>query len=580
MRPAPIPSERPLRLLVVCQQAAELAQVRSLLASHPHIRFECRRIETIGLLETAVLNRPTHADAVLLWLDTVSDEEDPLLRRAVSALQDVPLILCCAAAGPEAALHWAIAGIDACLPRGDATPERLANTLLFGVARSRRALRAGHDELTGLPTRALWQDRLGHALRRCQRNRTLGAMMLIDIDDFKQVNDVMGHDVGDALLVEVAQRLLSQIRSRDTVARLGGDEFAVLLEDLTYPQAALRVARKIVKAAVEPVILARASLKITVSVGVAILSPDQDNIDGEWAHQASDIALYDAKQLGKNRFSLFTADMDRALLHSLELDSDLVRAVEGDEFILHYQPIVCAATGQLEGFEALLRWERLPGTIMTPDSFLPALERLGMMDRLGRRLFALALDQLGDWRTRTGLPLVRHVNLSATQMIDQDFCETLIDQMAEAGVPPSALTLELTETVAFRYGVLIEREFARLRRHGVRFAIDDFGTGYNSMTYLKQFRPDVVKIDRSFIATMDQSEVDAAIVRSQSVLASSLGIVVVAEGVETAAQLDALRDIGRVDMIQGYLTGRPMAAGNLEREFAPLCDALSLLQNG
>ncbi|MDB5687404.1 MAG: Diguanylate cyclase protein, partial [Rhizorhabdus sp.] len=572
--PADPQNSGPIRLLLVCRSARDTILIKGMLAENPALRFDCRRVEDIAALEAMCSVRAPRIDAVLAWTEEPSADEEMALRRIVTGSPDIPLIMSTEFPTPELIGRWASMGIDNFVTRDSLRADTLVNAILFGIARSRRAALIGYDDLTGLPTRALWQDRLGHGLQRCRRNGALAAMMIVDIDDFKQINDTLGHEVGDAYLTEIAHRIRSTVRSRDTVARIGGDEFAVLLEDLTYPEAALRVARKIIKAAGEPIVLARASLKAAVSVGIALLSSDQPNLDEEWAHQACDMALQDAKKQGKNRLSVFTADMDRALLDSLQLDSDLLRAVENDAFVLYYQPMVEAGNGQLEGFEALLRWERSPGEILGPDHFLPALERLGLMDRVGASLFAQALIQLGDWRMRTRLPLTMHVNLSATQLIDQDFSDMLLDLIRRAGVPPAALTIELTETVAFRYGVLIEREFARLRRHGVRFAIDDFGTGYNSMTYLKQFRPDAVKIDRSFITTMIGSVVDTAIVRAQAVMAASLGIDAVAEGVETMAQLTALQGMAGVSVIQGYLIGRPMAAAELEAHYAPLRDRL------
>lgn len=567
--------ERPVRLIILCRRAHEMLLIKDSLAASTDTRFEFQRATDLAALEAMMSERLPQVDAILAWIDEPSADEEVILRHIISGSSDVPLLLSTEFPNPESVGRWAGFGVQDLIPRDGLRPETLANAILFAIARSRRNIRAGYDELTALPTRAVWQDRLSHALRRCQRHNSLMAMMLIDIDDFKQINDTLGHDVGDAYLTEISHRIRAAVRARDTVARIGGDEFAVLLDDLPYPEAALRLARKIIRAAAEPVALARASLKAAVSIGIAILHPDQANLDAEWAHQASDIALYDAKRLGKNRYSLFTADMDRALLSSLQLDGDLLRGVENDEFCLHYQPMVEASTGRLEGFEALLRWEPVPGQVVGPDEFLPALERLGLMDRIGRALFAKALDQLGEWRRLTTLPLSMHVNLSATQLIDQHFSEMLLGLIAHADVPPSALTIELTETVAFRYSALIDSEFARLRRHGVRFAIDDFGTGYNSMTYLKQFRPDVVKIDRTFIATMNESAVDAAIVLAQSVMAESLGIDAVAEGVETDDQLQALRLMGGVNVIQGYLTGRPMAAADLERDYMPLREMLA-----
>lgn len=572
--PADMPAPGPIRLLLVCRAARDTILIKGLLAENPDIRFDCRRIDDIAALEAMSSAQTPRFDAVLAWIEEPSPDEEMALRRIVTGSQNIPLVLSTEFPTPDLISRWAAMGIDNFVTRDSLRSETLVNAILFGIARARRAALIGYDDLTGLPTRALWQDRLGHGLQRCRRNGALAAVMLIDIDDFKQVNETLGHDVGDAYLTEIAHRIRSTVRSRDTVARIGGDQFAVLLEDLAYPEAALRVARKVIKAASEPIALARASLKASVSIGIALLSSEQSNLDEDWANQACDMALKDAKRQGKGRLSIFTADMDRALLDSLQLDSDLMRAVENDEFVLYYQPLVEAENGQLEGFEALLRWRRPSGEVVGPHHFLSALERLGLMDRVGETLFAQALMQLGDWRNRTRMPLTMHVNLSATQLIDQDFSDMLLDLIARAGVPPAALTIELTETVAFRYGVLIDREFARLRRHGVRFAIDDFGTGYNSMTYLKQFRPDAVKIDRSFIATMIGSVVDTAIVRAQAVMAASLGIDAVAEGVETMAQLTALQGMAGVSMIQGYLIGRPMSGAELEAHYAPLRDRL------
>jgi diguanylate cyclase (GGDEF)-like protein len=566
--------DRPVKLVVMCHGAHEMLLIKGLLMAGTEVHFECQRVEDLAALDTIMSEHVAQADAMLVWIARPSADEEIALRHIVSAAPHVPLLLSTEFPSAESAVRWAAFGIQDLIPRDGLHPETLANAVIFAIARSQRSARAGHDELTGLPSRSVWQDRLLHALRRSRRNNSLMAMLLIDIDDFKQVNDALGHDIGDAYLIEIGHRICSTVRARDTVARVSGDEFAILLEDVPFAEAALRVARKIIRAAAEPVVLARASLKAAVSIGIAILDPDQPNLDADWAHQASDIALHDAKRLGKNRYSLFTADMDRAMLSSLQLDSDLLDGVENGEFVFHYQPIVGAATGHLEGFEALLRWERASGEILAPSEFLPALERLGLMDRISRTLFARALDQLGNWRTLTRAPLSMHVNLSATQLIDQHFSDMLLALIAHADVPPSALTIELTETAAFRYGALIEGEFARLRRHGVRFAIDDFGTGYNSMTYLKQFQPDVVKIDRSFITTMNESRVDAAIVRAQSVMAEALGIDAVAEGVETLEQLDALRMMRGVNFIQGYLTGRPMSAADLERDYIPLRDML------
>ena len=574
-------SERPsVRVLVVDDNPSDALLARALLSESLNWRFEIIESRDFVDAERVIMQDRERFDAVLFGLRDTGAGAIRRLRHLTSALGPLPLILCHEFLDDAESHDLAAAGVQAILPKTMWSTETLSHTIAFAIGQARRMRAFGHDLLTGLPTRSVWLDRLNHALDRCRRTKVPFALMIVDLDDFKHVNDTLGHEVGDLLLKEVAVRLRHAVRQNDTVARLGGDEFAVLVEDLVYPEAALRVARKIIKDVCAPVVASRATLPVSASVGVAILSAQQRQLSVEWAHKAADTALYAAKGEGKKRFSVFTDDMDRALLASLKLDDDLVRAVQRNEFSLHYQPVVDVRSGAVAGFEALLRWERGPRSGISPGIFVPILERLGLMGRVGLSIMEEALAQLGRWRRQSGQDLFMHVNLSASQVIDADFSSAVLLAIDRAQVPADSLVIELTETVLFKHGDALTREFDRLRRKGVRIAIDDFGTGYNSLVYLKQFQPDVVKIDRGFIREMPESRVDGAIVRGQAELAKALGITLVAEGVETESQLQALAELGGVDMMQGFLTGRPMGVQDLESAYTPFMDTEGLASSG
>ena len=419
------------------------------------------------------------------------------------------------------------------------------------------------DPLTELPNRALYGDRLRQALARARRRRRGVAMLLLDLDRFKVVNDTLGHQAGDRLLQEVAERLRAVVRDGDTVARWGGDEFAVLLEDVGGPDDVDPVARKLLEVFGQPLMVETEEgvqeLFLTASLGIALYPGD----GGDLAALArnAETAMYRAKDRGRCSYRFYTADMHAQALERLSLESRLRRALERGEFVLHYQPQVSLRDGRLLGFEALLRWERPEEGPVPPGRFIPLLEETGMIVPVGDWVLAEAARQLAAWR-REGLPAGRMaVNVSALQLRDGGFHRRVAQALERAG--PEArggLELELTES-AFMEGTRGHvAELAALGELGVELAIDDFGTGYSSLVYLKRFPIRKLKIDRSFVADLLTDPNDAALTRSIIAMAHQLGLKVVAEGVEEEAQRDFLAAEG-CDAMQGFLHSRPMPAG-------------------
>ncbi|HEY0486434.1 MAG TPA: EAL domain-containing protein [Mycobacteriales bacterium] len=457
--------------------------------------------------------------------------------------------------------------------RATAHPVRTATGDVLGVGvivedvtdryRAERALEraATHDALTGLPNRVLFRDRLGHGLARTAATGERLAVMFVDLDRFKTVNDSLGHGVGDALLVDVAHRITSTLRPSDTVARLGGDEFAVLCEGLSHPSEAVELARRVVDAFAEPVDLRGRTHVVTVSVGVAVCGPALQ--DPGALLRAADVAMYEAKSAGRNRSALYDETMARRVEELLSLEQDLRAAVEAEAIGVAYQPIVSLATGRVVAAEALARWRLPDGTAVPPSTFIPLAEELGLIDMLGRQVLGRALAAFARWRATCDpdLPGIA-VNVAAQQLAAPDIAGTVADLAERHGVPLSCLVLEVTENALMSDVAGAERGLLALRGLGVQFAVDDFGTGYSSLAYLRHFPVTTLKIDREFVADLER---DATIVRSVLSLAAALGLEVVAEGVESPRQRDILRGLG-CDNAQGFLVAPPLT----EDEFGEL----------
>ncbi|NQD91684.1 EAL domain-containing protein [Pseudomonas sp. CrR25] len=428
---------------------------------------------------------------------------------------------------------------------------------------------AYYDALTHLPNRTLFQDRLHTALLHGQRHQEWVVLMFLDLDRFKPINDSLGHAAGDCMLKDVALRLSACVDSDDTVARMGGDEFTLLLQSAASRESALNraihVAEQILASLARPFILEGREFFVTASIGIA-LSP-QDGNELSQLMKNADTAMYHAKERGKNNFQFYQADMNATALERLELESDLRHALDQGEFVLYYQPQFSGNGQRLTGVEALLRWQHPRRGLVPPDDFIPVLEELGLVVQVGDWVLAEACRQLKSWHlAKIRVPKIS-VNLSARQFAEGDLDRRIAAILKDSGVAPACLELELTESILMQDVASALATLTDLKRLGLCLAIDDFGTGYSSLNYLKQFPIDVLKIDRSFVDGLPQGEQDGQIARAIIAMAHSLNLAVIAEGVETQAQLDFLR-VHECDEVQGYLLGRPMPAHQFSAQFS------------
>jgi diguanylate cyclase (GGDEF)-like protein/PAS domain S-box-containing protein len=468
--------------------------------------------------------------------------------------------------GRDARYRWMLArGLAV---RGvDGRPTRIAGSQTDITARKRAESQlqhdALHDALTGLPNRVLFLDRLEHAMRRDSRHGAAEstAVLFLDLDRFKIVNDSLGHLVGDHLLVEVARRLEGALRPGDTVARLGGDEFTVLLEDLTDHAEAEMVADRMLATLTAPFNVEERELYLSASIGIAMAPAGAQ--PGEVIRDA-DAAMYRAKAEGKGRHAMFDAKLHEAAVARLELETRLRRgltakAIDASGLQVAYQPIVRTGDGSLTGFEALARWRDPDGRVLRPDQFIPVAEETGLIHALGRLVLREACRQLARWRTLpAGAHLRMNVNISGRQLLEPAFIEEVENALLEQSLPPEALRLEITETEAAADYAAVGLALEALREHtGVKAHLDDFGTGTSSLTFLRGFPGDALKIDRSFVLAMRGDEGAFQIVKAILALAHNLGLEVVAEGVETTWHLETLREL-RCEYAQGFLLSRPL----------------------
>jgi diguanylate cyclase (GGDEF)-like protein/PAS domain S-box-containing protein len=434
---------------------------------------------------------------------------------------------------------------------------------------------AFHDALTGLANRALFTDRLAHALARTDRGAEPVAVLFVDLDDFKAVNDGSGHSAGDRLLADVADRLRRVLRPGDTIARLGGDEFAVLIEDAGDPRHAEATAERLLAALAAPFAPLEGGddeqLRISASVGIA--TGEAGRHDAAELLRHADVAMYAAKEAGKGRSAVFAPDMDSAIIGQLRLKAELARAVEQGQFTVHYQPTVELATGRFAGVEALVRWQHPERGLVPPMDFIPLAEQTGLIVPIGRFVLREACRQMREWQAAhpSEPPMTVSVNLSARELDEPSLVDAVRDVLAETGLDPAHLVLEITESLLLvdlpaTTGTLLE-----LRRLGVRLAVDDFGTGYSSLAYLENLPVDILKIDKSFVDRIGEAGPDVAgnRVRQQPVMVSAISqlghalrLQLVAEGIEQPEQLSTLRGLA-CQFGQGYLFARPLPADAL-----------------
>lgn len=416
---------------------------------------------------------------------------------------------------------------------------------------------AYYDPLTRLPNRVLLNDRLTLAMAQAHRKDELLAVLFLDLDNFKTINDTLGHAVGDELLQGVAQRLQSCLREGDTIARLGGDEFTLLLPQITSSDDAVRVSQKVIEAFGAPFVLADRELHITTSIGIALYPTDGDT--AEALLKNADTALYRAKEHGRNNYQLYTPAMNARALERLAMESSLRKALEKNEFTLCYQPQVELKTGTIIGMEALVRWRHPELGLILPMQFIPLTEETGLIASLGQWVLSEACRQNKAWLDAGFAPMRIAVNLSARQFQDENLVRTVEQALAESGLSSKYLALEITESVVMKDVVAATRTLRKLKQIGIQVHIDDFGTGHSSLSYLKKFPIDVLKIDHSFVCDITTDPGDAAIATAIITLAHSLKVKAIAEGVETREQMELLRALG-CDAMQGFVFSRPLAA--------------------
>jgi diguanylate cyclase (GGDEF)-like protein/PAS domain S-box-containing protein len=441
----------------------------------------------------------------------------------------------------------------------DVTQQRTAETEL--------AIQTFRDRLTSLPNRTLFMERLTQAILRTERRKLSTAVLFLDLDRFKVVNDSLGHEAGDHLLVQVARRLRGCLRPEDTVARLGGDEFIVLFEDFASANDGLRVAERIVESITEPFPIHGQEVFTTCSMGLAICtlastSPSELVRDAE-------VAMYRAKAQGEGRIEIFDPSMNAQALARFQLESELRRALERNEFMLFYQPLISLGTGQIEGWEALIRWKHPERGMVPPLDFITVAEETGLIVPIGKWVLEEAMRQAHSWHEAfaTEPPRLMNVNISARQFQQRELITTVTDALEASGFQPSCLKLEITESIMMRDPLASLEAMKVFRGLDIHLVIDDFGTGYSSLSYLKRFPVDTLKVDKSFVDGLGKDAESTAIVGAVISLAKSLSMRVTAEGIETPEQLAQLRALN-CDQGQGYFFSRPLPAAQAEELLA------------
>jgi diguanylate cyclase len=501
----------------------------------------------------------TGFDAIITDLHLPDSDGIATLRELVAAAPDVPLVVLSHCDDDPFAMELLKHGAQDYLIKGQSDGPLILKTIRYAIERKESdqhfAFLSHYDKLTGLANRELFRDRLHQAMSRAERAGKLVALLFLDLDRFKSVNDTLGHLAGDELLVEVATRLKTCVRKSDTIARLGGDEFTVILEGLDAPVDAEIVCRKIIKSLEAPLLLRNHEIYVTTSIGVTFFPTDDIDLNGLLRN--ADAAMYRAKEEGRNKFHLFTADLSARAVKRLGIESALRHAVERQEFHLCYQPKISVHTGEILGAEALLRWENPQHGLVSPVDFIPVAEETGLIVPIGEWVLRRACADTRKWHAAGFDHVSVAVNLSARQFRHGELINTVRRALQDSGIAPHQLELEITESLLMDDTEASQIALNELKALGTSIYLDDFGTGYSSLAYLKKFPIDGLKIDRSFIRDLPGDPDDEAITQAILALSQALRLHVVAEGVENDAQLDFLRRQG-CEVVQGFLFSRPL----------------------
>ncbi len=564
----PSPSLDLIRLLLVAD-AAEAVLVRSMLEGSSRVQFQ---ITQIALAADAIaLAAESPWDVIVLDLDLEGARGLDALIAMRDAVPSTPIVVISGQQDEDLALGAVQRGAQDFLPKSQRTPELLSRSIRYAIERKWSEEWINHlahyDDLTNLPNRRLLRDRLQREIAQARRHKQFLGVMLLDLDNFKSINDTLGHAAGDLLLMEVSRRLMACLRGSDTVARLGGDEFTLMLPNIARPEDLTVVAIKITDVLKPPVLIGRQELYVTASMGSCICPDDGDNVDQLLKN--ADSAMYRSKQSGGNSHQFFSTELHARAAERFAQNNALRRALERQEFVLHYQPKLDLRTGGIVGVEALVRWRHPEWGMVPPAKFIPLAEENGMIIPLGEWVLRAAAEQCQVWR-RAGLevPSVA-VNLSHRQLLEEGLLEIVKRALMDTGLDPCRLELELTESGIMNYDRSAMDTLRSIHELGVEISIDDFGAGWSSLKHLKHFPVSTLKIDQYFVRGITDNSDDGAIVAAIIAMAHSLRLKVVAEGVEEAAQLEFLRHQS-CDQVQGYFIGKPAAAEDLPRMLSGL----------
>ncbi len=523
------------------------------------------RITHVRTLNDAVLSADELApDVILADLNLPDSRGTDTVASLQTAYPDIPLIIVSAWEDEAVSLRSVKAGAQDYLVKGHIDGANLHRVIRYAIERKRTELElirlAQFDQLTGLPNRTLLRERVNHALARAMRSGSGVATLILDMDRFKEINDMLGHEVGDKLLIKAAKRIRANVRDQDTVARLGGDEFAVILEGVSEAKEVLPVIERIVDSLREVTTVDGHEVNTSTSIGIAMYPENGNNLSE--LLRAADLAMYQAKSSGRACYQFFADAMQEEAQSRRALEWALRHAVEANEFQLVYQPQICLRTGGVIGVEALIRWMHPTRGLLTPYHFIGALEEFGLINEVGEWVLQTACEQMRQWHALELQPMRISVNVSAQQFEDPLLIDKVRSALAATELSPEFLELELTESCLMSDAAEAGALLREIRDVGVRIAIDDFGTGYSSLTYLNEFPLNALKIDKSFVQSVESNDRGGPISKMIIGLGQNLGLEVIAEGVETAGQLAYMQAHG-CDIAQGYLYAHPESPEDL-----------------
>jgi len=558
-----VEEEREVReVLLVEDNRIDAQLIRRLLRRVSESYYRITHVRTVN---DAVLSADELSpDVILADLNLPDSRGTHTVASLQTAYPEVPLVIVSAWEDEAISLRSVKAGAQDYLVKGHIDGANLHRVIRYAIERKRTELElvrlAQFDQLTGLPNRSLLRERVNHALARAMRSGSGVATLILDMDRFKEINDMLGHEVGDKLLVEAAKRIRASVRDQDTVARLGGDEFAVVLEGVSEAREVLPVIERIVDSLRKVTNLDGHEVNASSSIGIAMYPENGNNLSE--LLRAADLAMYQAKSTGRACYQFFADAMQEEAQSRRALEWALRRAVEANEFQLVYQPQICLRSGAVIGVEALIRWMHPTRGLLTPHHFIGALEEFGLINEVGEWVLNTACEQIRRWHAMELQPMRISVNVSAQQFEDPMLLAKIRSALAETALSPELLELELTESCLMSDPAQAGALLREIRKVGVRIAIDDFGTGYSSLTYLNEFPLNALKIDKSFVQSIESSDRGGPISNMIIGLGQNLGLEVIAEGVETEVQLEYMRDHG-CDIAQGYLYARPESPTDL-----------------